>query len=97
MQIRNLSTLECAKVLDGNRLAHLACSNEGRAYVVPVYYAHASNALYAFSMPGKKIEWMRANPLVSVLVEQQGASTGWKSVIVDGHYHELPDTIRVQA
>ena len=86
-------TLECTQVLDANRLAHLACSNDGRPYIVPIYYAHADNALYAFSMPGKKIDWMRANPLVSVLVEEHKRGREWKSVIADGRYEELPDRI----
>ena len=91
MWVRNLGTIECTQVLDANRVAHLACSNDGRPYVVPVYYAHAENALYAFSMPGKKIDWMRANPLVSVLVEEHKRGREWKSVIGDGRYEELPD------
>lgn len=91
MWVRNLSTLECRQVLDANRLAHLACSNDGRPYIIPIYYAYADNALYAFSMPGKKIEWMRANPLVSALVEERRKGREWKSVIADGRYEELPD------
>jgi nitroimidazol reductase NimA-like FMN-containing flavoprotein (pyridoxamine 5'-phosphate oxidase superfamily) len=44
-------------------------------------------------MPGKKIEWMRANPLVGVQVDERGAGRGWQSVVVDGRYEELPDRI----
>jgi nitroimidazol reductase NimA-like FMN-containing flavoprotein (pyridoxamine 5'-phosphate oxidase superfamily) len=83
MWIRDLTTLECKHVLDANRLAHLACSNDGRPYLVPIYCAHADNALYAFSMPGKKIEWMRTNPLVSVLVEEHKKGREWRTVIAD--------------
>jgi nitroimidazol reductase NimA-like FMN-containing flavoprotein (pyridoxamine 5'-phosphate oxidase superfamily) len=54
-------------------------------------FAYADNHLYALSMPGKKIEWMRANPQVSVLVEEHEKTQGWKSVIIDGRYEELPD------
>ena len=93
MWIRNLGRLECTQLLDANRLAHLACSNDGRPYIIPIYYAHAENTLYAFFMPGKKIEWMRANPLVSALVEEHKKGREWKSVIADGRYEELPDRI----
>ncbi len=72
MLIRSLGTLECTKVLTANRLGRLACTQEGRPYVVPIHFAYGDNHLYAFSMPGKKIEWMRANPLVSVLIEERG-------------------------
>ena len=44
-------------------------------------------------MIGKKIEFMRANPRVSVVVEEHGERRQWKSVIVDGTYEELPDEI----
>jgi nitroimidazol reductase NimA-like FMN-containing flavoprotein (pyridoxamine 5'-phosphate oxidase superfamily) len=93
MWIRLLSAFECTKVLAEGRLGHLACSKDGHPYVVPFYFAYADNHLYAFSMPGKKIEWMRANPLVSVLVEEREKGREWKSVIVDGRYEELPDRI----
>lgn len=94
MLVRTLSTLECTKLLTANRVGHLACAKDGQPYVVPFYYAHADNHLYAFSMPGKKIDWMRTNPLVSVQVDEHGQGRGWRSVIVDGRYEELPDQLQ---
>lgn len=91
MFIHSMSALECTKVLSANRLGRLACSREGQPYVVPIYFAHEGNYLYAFSMPGKKIEWMRDNPRVSVLIEERGKGQEWKSVVVDGRFEELPD------
>lgn len=93
MIIYTLSALECTRLLEMNRLAHLACTKDGHPYVVPLYYAYANNSLYAFSMPGKKIEWMRGCPLVSVQVDEQGKGREWRSVVVDGRYEELPDRI----
>ena len=93
MIIRTLSTPECTAVLGANRLARLACAKDGRPYVVPIHYAYDHNYLYAFSMPGKKIEWMRANPLVSVQVDDRGEGPSWRSVVLDGRYEELPDRI----
>ena len=93
MLIRSLSAAECSRVLAENRLGRLACTKDGAPYVVSIYFAYANNHLYGFSMPGKKIDWMRASPKVSVLVEQHGEGREWRSVIVDGHYEELPDRI----
>jgi uncharacterized protein len=93
MWIRNLSTAECHEVLAGHRYGHLACSQNERPYVVPIYYAYADKAIYAFSMLGKKVGWMRANPFVAVLVEQRDKGRDWKSVIADGRYEELPERI----
>jgi uncharacterized protein len=93
MWIRTLDRPECIELLAAHRVAHLACTNGARAYVVPIYYAYADNALYAFSMMGKKIEWMRANPSVSMLVEEKERGREWKSVLADGRYEELPERI----
>lgn len=82
------------ELLAAHHLARLACARDGRPYVVPIYYAYADKALlHAFFIPGKKIDWMRTNPLVSVLVEDRGQGRQWKSVIVDGRYEELPERI----
>ena len=91
MHIRILSRRECVQLLVASRLGHLACSRDGQPYVVPIYFAYGDSHLYAFSMPGKKIEWMRANPLVSVLVEAREHGREWRSVVVDGRYEELPN------
>ncbi|RUV86060.1 MAG: pyridoxamine 5'-phosphate oxidase family protein [Mesorhizobium sp.] len=93
MYIRTLSALECTKILTANRVGHLACARDGQPYIVCFNYAHADNHLYAFSLLGKKIEWMRTNPLVSVQVEEHGTRRGWRSVVVNGRYEELPDRI----
>jgi nitroimidazol reductase NimA-like FMN-containing flavoprotein (pyridoxamine 5'-phosphate oxidase superfamily) len=93
MIVQTLSTLECTKLLANNRLARLACARNSQPYVVPIYYAYTNNCLYAFSMPGKKIDWMRENPMVSVQIDEHGAGREWKSVVVDGRYEELVDRI----
>lgn len=93
MHIRSLSKLECFRILSANRLARLACAKDGKPYVVPISFAHAGDHLYAFSMAGKKIDFMRANPQVSLVVEERGDGREWKSVVVDGRFEELPDRI----
>lgn len=97
MNIRTMTTLECTRLLSASRLAHLACAGEGKPYVVPIYFAYADNRLYAFSMPGKKIDLMRANPQVSLVMENRGDGREWQSVVVDGRFEELPDRTGSQA
>jgi nitroimidazol reductase NimA-like FMN-containing flavoprotein (pyridoxamine 5'-phosphate oxidase superfamily) len=94
MMIREMSKEDCLKVLAGARLARLACAHENEPYVVPVYLAYdqASRCLYGFTTPGQKVEWMRANPLVCVEVDEITAFDQWVSVIAIGHYEELPET-----
>ncbi len=91
MKLRSLTQLECQVSLESNRLASLACAKGGIPYVVPIYYAYEDQLIYSFSMLGKKVEWMRANPLVCVLVEIHGEKGVWRSVVADGRYEELPD------
>ena len=79
MIVQTLSTPECTALLAKNRLARLACARNGQPYVVPIYYAYADRCLYAFSMPGKKIDWMRENPLVSVQVDEHGQVANGKA------------------
>jgi nitroimidazol reductase NimA-like FMN-containing flavoprotein (pyridoxamine 5'-phosphate oxidase superfamily) len=59
---------------------------------MPVYFAYDDNTLYGFATLGQKIEWMRANPLVCVEVDEIVSQQQWMSVIVFGLYEELPNT-----
>lgn len=93
MLIRELSKLECTHLLTSSRFGHLACAKDGIPYVVPIYFAYEHNYLYAFSMPGKKIDFMRANPRAAIAVQEHGTGREWKSVFADGSYEELPDRI----
>lgn len=93
MIIRELSQEECLVALAKVRLARLACAFENQPYVVPVYlsYDEATRSLYGFTTPGQKIDWMRANPLVCVEVDEVAAYDTWTSIIVFGRYEELSD------
>ena len=93
MLIRTLSALECTKLLASNRVGHLACARDGQPYVVGYNSAYADYHLSGFSLPGKKIDWMRTNPLVSVQIDEHGQGRGWRSVVVDGRFEELPDRV----
>lgn len=93
MMIREMNREECLRVLARGWLARLACARENQPYVVPVYLAYheASGCLYGFATPGQKVEWMRANPLVCVEVDEIAAYDQWVSVIATGRYEELPE------
>jgi len=44
-------------------------------------------------MPGKKIAIMRLNPQVCILVEDHLPNRGWTSVVINGTFEELTDSI----
>ena len=91
MLIQELSSQASLDLLARTRLGRLACTQGGQPYVVPVYFAYDDHSLYSFATVGKKIEWMRANPLVCVEVDEVVSPQQWVSVIVFGRYEELPD------
>jgi nitroimidazol reductase NimA-like FMN-containing flavoprotein (pyridoxamine 5'-phosphate oxidase superfamily) len=85
---------ECFQVLKTTRLARLACAFENQPYVVPVYLAYYAPpdrepCLYGFTTHGQKVEWMRANSLVCVEVDEITSCDQWVSVIAFGRYEEL--------
>jgi nitroimidazol reductase NimA-like FMN-containing flavoprotein (pyridoxamine 5'-phosphate oxidase superfamily) len=97
MVIREMSKEDCLRVLARARLARLACAYENQPYVVPVYLVYhepsgGEACLYGFTTPGQKVEWMRANPLVCVEVDEVAAYDQWVSIIAFGRYEELPET-----
>jgi Na+/glutamate symporter len=64
MNLRNMTHTECLSMLEGAHYGHLACCSEGQPYVVPIYFAFHARVAYSFSMPGRKVEWMRQDPRV---------------------------------
>jgi hypothetical protein len=78
-------------------LCRVACAHEGQPYVTPMRCAYDGNHLYGFSTIGQKITWMRANPLVCVLVDEIVSPQNWASVIVFGKYEELTDATHLVA
>jgi len=88
-----MSEADCRRFLEEHRLARLCCALDDRPYAVPIHYAFRNHFIYSFSMPGRKIEAMRKNPRVALLVDELGSNRGWKSVVAEGTYEELPDRI----
>jgi len=90
--IARLNKSECIDVIKLNRLGRLACSSGDQPYVVPIYYSFAGQHIYSFTMPGQKLNWMRANPRVCLLVDESGEGA-WRSVVAIGTFEELPDSV----
>ncbi|OWV99843.1 pyridoxamine 5'-phosphate oxidase family protein [Rhizobium sp. R693] len=91
MALKNMTHAECLEMLKGGHYGHLACSNDGQPYVVPIYFAFQSRVAYSFAMPGRKVEWMRHNPKVCLQVEEWPSKGSWRSVVLTGSFQEFPD------
>lgn len=95
MIIREMTVGECRAVLAEIGLGRLACARDNQPYAVPIHFVYdPKDYLYAFSTLGQKIEWMRANPLVCVEVDSIKHQNDWITIVIIGHYEELPDTLQ---
>ena len=95
MWIAELSKAESLELVARTRFGRLGCTQGLQPYVVPFYFAYHDRHLYSFSTVGKKIDWMRKNPLVCVQTDEIVSPQEWKSVVIFGAYEELPDTPEV--
>jgi uncharacterized protein len=89
--IRNLTEAQIEDLLQTAIVGRIACSHpdEPRPYLVPLAYGYDGNAVYAHSGPGRKLDNMRANPLVTIEVDSAEASDRWRSVVAEGRFEEL--------
>jgi len=87
---------ECRARLAGTNVARLACARNNQPYVVPIHVDLDGDYFYGYATLGQKIEWMRQNPLVCVEIDELRAHGQWASVVVFGHYEELPNTPRYE-
>lgn len=92
MFIREMTTGECLNIVSQAKLGRLGCAYQNQPYVVPICFVCQDSYLYGFTTLGKKVEWMRANPLVCVELDQINESDQWVSIVILGRYEELPDT-----
>ncbi len=96
MFIHEMTEDECRTALGQADFGRLACVHGGQPYIVPVNYSYDGQHIYGVTTLGQKVEWMRANPLVCLEIDDTVATHQWLSVIVFGRYEEIPDTPKYQ-
>lgn len=87
--IKTLSHEKSIELIRRGRLARLACITNGEPYIVPVNYAFDDQSIIVHSLPGRKIDAMRAHPRVCFQVDEIDDDLTWKSVLAYGRYEEL--------
>lgn len=87
----NLTDNESIRLLKNNYIGHLGFISQHRPYVLPItyYYDKENNSLISYSADGHKIDAMRKNTAVTLLVEEIKSSYNWQSVMVHGTFEEL--------
>ena len=91
--ITRMSEDEARALLRAGRLARLGCVAEGYPYVVPVNYVFNGEYVFSHSLPGRKIDAMRALPRVCLQVDEVRDQTRWKSALAFGMFEELDDKV----
>ena len=91
MLLEEMDAKECRELLARTGSGRLACARNNQPYVIPIYFAFDNDLIYGFSTAGKKIDWMRENPLVCLEADQVRAQNNWESVVVTGRFQELPN------
>lgn len=91
MTIGKLNEKEAAGILLQQNLGRLGCIADGEPYVVPVHYFFDGENLYLHSLPGKKIDALRAQPRACLQVDEIRDAYHWRSAIAYGRYEEITD------
>ncbi len=88
---------EIDALLQRHRYGHLGFTLDGDVYVIPINYAYDGGRLYGQApvghhgyMPGgTKVAGMRQQEHVAVQVDEIEDPGHWRSVLLQGRYHEL--------
>ncbi|MGD9713992.1 MAG: pyridoxamine 5'-phosphate oxidase family protein [Thermomicrobiales bacterium] len=94
--IRVLPEDEIEDLLRTAIVGRIACcdhgqDSDGRPYLVPLAYGYDGEAIYAHSGPGRKLDFMRVQPLVTFEVDEATAPDRWRSVIAEGIFEEISE------
>ena len=59
--------------------------------MVPINYVLDGESIYVHSLPGRKLEALRANPRACLQVDEVNDPYHWRSAIAFGDYEEVTD------
>src|SRR5215510_8885395 len=89
MSITKLEDKDSLAILREGTLGRLGCIALGWPYVVPVNYFFDGKDFYIHTLPGKKLDALRANTRVCLQVDEIKDSYHWRSVIAYGTFEEV--------
>jgi nitroimidazol reductase NimA-like FMN-containing flavoprotein (pyridoxamine 5'-phosphate oxidase superfamily) len=87
--MRTLSEEEARALLSAVRIGRLGCVDNGEPYVVPINYVFEDGSIYSHSLPGRKIDVLRAHPRACVQVDEIEDDFNWRSVLAYGDFEEI--------
>jgi uncharacterized protein len=86
---RMLSEAEARDLIADGRIGRLGCVDNGEPYVVPVNYVFDDGSIFSHSLPGRKIDVLRAHPRACLQVDEIENDLKWRSVIAYGNFEEI--------
>jgi nitroimidazol reductase NimA-like FMN-containing flavoprotein (pyridoxamine 5'-phosphate oxidase superfamily) len=89
MNIGKLGNTDALAILREGTLGRLGCIAADWPYVVPVNYYVDGENIYIHTLPGKKLDALRANPRVCLQVDEIKDPYNWRSVIAYGIFEEV--------
>lgn len=94
--MKALAEAEARELLQSKTVGRLGCVVDGEPYVVPINYFFEDRFIYSHSLPGHKIEALRAHPRACLQVDEIWDDFNWRSVIAFGSFEEIrtPDERR---
>ena len=84
-----LSEEEALALISAGKIGRLGCVDNGEPYVVPINYVVEERSIYSHSLPGRKIDAMRAHPRSCLQVDQINDDFHWRSAIAFGDFEEI--------
>lgn len=84
-----LTEAEARNLIVAGKIGRLGCVDNGEPYVVPINYVFEDGAIFSHSLPGRKIDAMRAHARVCLQVDEIENDFGWRSAIAYGNFQEI--------
>lgn len=87
--MKPLQDTEAKELLSTCKIGRLGCVDNGEPYVVPINYVFEDGNIYSHSLPGRKIDALRAHPRTCLQVDDIHNDFEWRSVIAYGNFEEI--------
>jgi uncharacterized protein len=87
--MKTLSEDEGRALLSARGIGRLGCVDNGEPYVVPINYVFDEGSVYSHSLPGRKIEALRAHKRACIQVDEIKSDFEWRSAIAFGNFEEI--------
>lgn len=87
--MKALNEEEAKALLSSAKIGRLGCVDNGEPYVVPINYVFEDGSIYSHSLPGRKIDALRAHPRACLQVDEIENDFNWRSVLAHGDFEEI--------